>query len=102
MSHTITGTLSRCATPLTTSTGQWLVRLEMRQPGDASRTRIVALRNYGQGDAAAIAAHSAARRLPAGSAVRVYGRTLRAQPCEVILLEGVDVIEPAAALENAA
>jgi len=89
--HVIRGTLARCATPYVTPTGHWLVRLELRQ-GD-ERTRIVALRDYGPGDAAAIAAHSAAHHLRAGQDVRVYGQHLRSQPCEVILLRGVESIE---------
>ena len=68
----IVGVISRQAECRVATDGTWVVKLQLAQLGEPSWTPLVVTQLYGQGEAAAIAAHSAASRYRAGLAVMVW------------------------------
>lgn len=93
--HRLTAVLARRATACVCIGGAWIVLLDLVQPGEAQP--LVGAWQFGHGEAAAQAAHSAANRLRQGCTVHIYcnriglGHTRAGQRC--VELHGITAVQ---------
>lgn len=102
--HQVVGTLLRDAEVRRCLGGAYVVCIELRQPREDAP--VVAMRQYGFGATADLAAHAAAHHLRRGTPVRVWcngigtGHTSDAEAA--IALRGVDLITPLTPVQTTA